>query len=310
MNGYRKMKKFVMPYGLTHAPIKKVLKWKLGTLFKKKRARVKDDEFRLNVYALSASDLQREDDFIVWLGHATFYMQLDGVKILTDPVFGDVPLTPRLAEFPLDARLLEPDVILISHGHYDHLDIKSLGTLDIYAKRTQVIIPLNLSTYLRRGANVVELDWYDSYEDGGITIEAVPASHWHRRGVFDFNRALWCSFIIKSKNRTLFFAGDTAMDNHFAEIKQKCTPIDIALLPIGAYEPKEIMQDNHMNPQEALESAKILGVKEMIPYHYATFKLSEEPIGEPHSWMKKLSFETKIDISILDIGEIYPLVLK
>jgi len=199
---------------------------------------------------------------------------------------------------------LEPDIILISHGHYDHLDIKSLEALNIYAKDTQVIMPLNLSTYLKSGANVVELDWYESYKNAGITIEAVPASHWHRRGVFDFNRALWCSFIIKSKNRTLFFAGDTAMDAHFAEIKQKCTPIDIALLPIGAYEPKEIMKDNHMNPQEALESAKILGVKEMIPYHYATFKLTEEPIGEPHSWIKRLSIDSKIDISILDVGEI------
>jgi len=100
------------------------------------------------------------------------------------------------------------------------------------------------------------------------------------------------------------------MDNHFAEIKQKCTPIDIALLPIGAYEPKEIMQDNHMNPQEALEAAKILGVKEMIPYHYGTFNLSEEPIGEPYSWMKRLSLESKVDISILDVGEIHSLELK
>ncbi|RUM70754.1 MAG: metal-dependent hydrolase, partial [Sulfurovum sp.] len=82
-----------------------------------------------------------------------------------------------------------------------------------------------------------------------------------------------------------------------------------ALLPIGAYEPKEIMQDNHMNPQEALKAAQILDAKEMIPYHYATFKLTEEPIGEPHIWMKELSLESKIDISILDIGEIHPLML-
>jgi len=304
------MKKFIMPYGLTHAPIKKVLKWKLGGLFKKKRAWVKDDDFCLKVHKLNASNLQRDEDFIIWLGHATFYIQLDGVKILTDPVFGDVPLTPRLAEFPIDAKLLEPDIILISHGHYDHLDIKSLEVLDIYNKGTQIVMPLNLSSYLKSGANVVELDWYDSYEVTDITIEALPASHWHRRGVFDFNSALWCSFIIKSKSKTLFFAGDTAMNKHFEEIKQKCTPIDIALLPIGAYEPQEVMKDNHMNPQEALEAAKILGAKEMIPYHYGTFKLSDEPIGEPHSWIKRLSIESKVNISILEVGEIYSLVLK
>ena len=301
------MHKFIKPYGLKHAPIKKVLRWKLGSLFKKKRSWVKDDDFRLDVHQLRALDLQRDDDFIIWLGHATFYIQLDGLKILTDPIFGDILFTPRLAKLPLDPSLLDPDVILISHGHYDHLDIKSLETLDIYAKGTQIFMPLHLSSYLKSGANVLELDWYESYEYGGITVEALPASHWHRRGLFDFNGALWCSFIIKSKNKTLFFAGDTAMDKHFLEIKQKCTPIDIALLPIGAYEPKEVMQDNHMNPQEALEAAKILGVKEMIPYHYGTFKLSDEPIGEPHSWMKRLSIESEVDISILDIGEVYPL---
>ena len=298
------MAKFIKPYGITLAPIKKVFKWKLGSLFKKKRAWVEDDDFTLTVHPLTASDLEQEEDFIVWLGHATFYIQLDGVKILTDPVFGDVPLTPRLAAFPIDASTLDPDMILISHGHYDHLDMKSLEALEVYAKQTKIIMPLNLSSYIKKPINSTELDWYECYEHSSITIESVPASHWHRRGVFDFNRALWCSFVIKGKNKTLFFAGDTAMDEHFAEIAQKVDPIDIALMPIGAYEPREIMQDNHMNPQEALTAAKILNVNQMIPYHYATFKLTAEPIGEPYSWMTRLAKETEIDINILDVGEI------
>lgn len=298
------MTKFIKPYGITLPPILKVFKWKFSSLFKKKRAWVEDDDFKLTIHPLTASDLKREDDFIIWLGHATFYIQLDGVKILTDPVFGDIPLTPRLAKFPIDGHILNPDIILISHGHYDHLDMKSLAILDIYAKQTKIVMPLNLSSYFKKPINAIELDWYEQYEDLGICIESVPASHWHRRGLFDFNKALWCSFVIKSKNKRLFFAGDTAMDGHFEEIAQKVDPIDIALMPIGAYEPREIMKDNHMNPDEALKATEILGVKQMIPYHYATFKLTSEPIGEPYSWMKKLAKTKDIDVSILDVGEV------
>lgn len=302
------MKKFNKPYGITKAPIKKALKWKLGSLFTKRRERVADDDFRLNVQPLSAKDLARDDDFIVWLGHATFYMQLDGVKIITDPVFGDIPLIPRLAEFPIDPKVLEPDIVLLSHGHYDHLDLKSLDALDIYGKGVKVVMPLGLGSYLKDGANGVELDWYGTTTYRGVTIDALPASHWHRRGVFDFNRALWCSFSITSSKRRLFFAGDTAMDGHFEEIKQKFAPIDTALLPIGAYQPREIMKDNHLNPQEALEAAEILGAKEMLPYHYGTFKLSDEPIGEPYSWIKRLAVSSsKVDIKVVDVGEVYKL---
>lgn len=302
------MKKFNKPYGITKAPIKKALKWKLGSLFKKRRERVADDDFRLNIQPLSAKDLVSDDDFIVWLGHATFYMQLDGVKIITDPVFGGIPLIPRLAELPIDPKLLEPDIVLLSHGHYDHLDLKSLDVLDIYGKGVKVVMPLGLGSYLKDGVSGVELDWYGTTTHNGVTIEALPASHWHRRGVFDFNRALWCSFSISSSKRRLFFAGDTAMDGHFKEIKQKCAPIDTALLPIGAYQPREIMKDNHLNPQEALDAAEILGAKEMLPYHYGTFKLSDEPIGEPYSWIKRLAASSsKVDIKVVDVGEVYKL---
>ncbi len=299
-----KSQKYITAYGIKRSPINKVFKWKIGNIFKKKRQKVSDDDFKLKVNFLNKKSLDVKEDFIVWLGHATFYMQLGGVKILTDPVFGDIPMTPRLVPFPIDVDNLEPDIVLLSHGHYDHLDLRSLEELGIYTKKTKLIMPSNLSTYLKKGANVCELSWYDEEQVGGVTIEALPASHWHRRGFFDFNRALWCSFMIKYKNNNIFFAGDTALDEHFKEIKNRSKPIDIALMPIGAYQPREVMRDNHINPQEALEASMILGAKSMIPYHYGTFKLSDEPIGEPHSWITKLAKESEIQINVLEVGEI------
>jgi len=301
--------KFLMPYGIHTPPMREVFKWKLRTLFKKRRPVVADDDFRLEVHSLTAEDLEREEDFIVWMGHATFYMQLDGVKIITDPVFGNIPMIRRLVDFPIDSKYLNPDIVLISHGHYDHLDTDSLAAMQIYRKKCKVILPLNLSSYLKKGADVTELDWYESFQyHEKVTVTAVPASHWHRRGLFDFNRALWCSFVLEYKDKTIFFAGDTAFDRHFDEIAQKIAPPDIALLPIGAYKPVEVMRQNHLNPEEAVEAAKIVGAGMMIPYHYGTFKLSDEPVGEPHSWISRLAEEGRQEIRILGVGEVLPLV--
>jgi L-ascorbate metabolism protein UlaG (beta-lactamase superfamily) len=109
--------------------------------------------------------------------------------------------------------------------------------------------------------------------------------------------------MIESKNRSIFFAGDTAFDTHFGAIAKEFS-IDVALMPIGAYLPREVMKDNHIDPEEALRATEILKAKRMIPYHYGTFKLSDEPIGEPHSWISRLALKSSIKIDILDLGEI------
>ncbi len=301
--------KFQRPYGIDRMPVKKVLKWKLRSLLRNKDDW--DDGFRLTVFPLTAEALQREDDFIVWLGHATFYLQLGGVRIITDPVFGEIPMVPpRLIPFPIDPESLDPDIILISHGHYDHFDTASLKTLDIYRKKRKVILPPGLSSYLKRGADSRELDWYEHYRyDTNLTITALPAAHWHRRGLFDFNRALWCSFLIHTENKTIYFAGDSAFDRHFAEIAQKAGSPKIALMPIGAYEPAELMRLNHMNPEEAIEAAKILGARTIIPYHYGTFRLSDETPGDPYRRICRLAEMAKTEkakqkIDILLPGQI------
>ena len=299
------MKKFETPFGIKKPPMKKVFKWKINALFSKKRPKVIDDYFKLKVNFLNKIDLNTKSDFIIWIGHAAYYIQIVGLKILTDPIFYNLPFIPRFADIPINPKDLEPDIILISHGHYDHLDIKSLEILDIYKKQIKIIMPLSLSSYLKKDANIQELPWWDEYSHGNIEIICTPASHWHRRGAFDFNKALWCSFIIKSNNKNIFFAGDTALNTHFDEIQKQNIPIDIALMPIGAYLPVDIMKDSHMNPLEALKATNILKAKTMIPYHYGTFKLSDEPIGEPHSWINNLSKSSDINIKILDVGELY-----
>ena len=289
---------------MTKPPVKEVFKWKLGAIFSKKRKHVADDDFRLKVNFIDKDDLDIKEDFIIWLGHASFYMQIDGVKLLCDPVLGDIPFISRMADFPINPNDMSPDIILISHGHFDHLDLKSLEKLDIYAKKIKIITPSGLATYIKKDADIKELAWYEEVNMSGFSITSVPASHWHRRGLFDFNKALWCSYVIKSKKRTIFFAGDTAFDQHLEEIKSKNYHIDTALMPIGAYKPIQIMKQSHLNPQEALKATEILGAKMMIPYHYGTFKLSDEPIGEPHSWIKKLAKQSKIKIKVLEVGEI------
>ena len=298
-----KNRKFLMPYGIHSPPMKKVFQWKITNLFTKKRERVADDDFHLKVNFLTPALLKSDHDFIVWLGHATFYIQLNGIKILTDPVASDIIMYPRLAPFPINIQDLEPDIVLISHGHFDHLDLKSLELLNVYTKKTKLLLPSNLSSYIKKEANSSELAWGESFVDKELTITALPASHWHRRGAFDFNRALWCSFMIESKGKSIFFAGDTAFDKHFEDIAQEFS-IDIALMPIGAYLPREVMKDNHMDPQEALVASQVLKAKKMIPYHYGTFQLSDEPVGEPHSWITRLAKNSSVAIDILELGEI------
>ena len=129
----------------------------------------------------------------------------------------------------------------------------------------------------------------------------MPAKHWNKRGLTDFNKTLWGSFIIKSNNKTIYFAGDTAVGNHFKEIAEFFPKIDVALMPIGAYKPEFIMKDAHISPWEALEAFNHLQAKLFIPMHYGTYDLSDEPFGEPYRVMQKE--KDNYNIRVLDVGE-------
>ena len=260
-----------------------ILKWKLT------RKRKKYDITPLDVINESEK-LTKSGDFVCWLSHASFLIQLGGKRIIIDPVLGDIPFYKRQINFPYTAiELGSIDYLLISHSHYDHFDKASLKLLSPHIKKA--VIPLNMSKLFKNiipSLDSYELDLYSTLKENGMSITLVPAKHWSRRGIFDKNHILWGGYIIEYKDKTIYFAGDTAVGSHFKEIGDRYD-IDIALLPIGAYRPEFIMKSNHLNPKEAYESFMDLKAKMMIPMHYGTFMLSDEPLDEPLQWMKNIT---------------------
>ena len=281
-----------------------VLRWKVfrKPTFPQKETPVKPLQIKDNKDALT-----QKDDFICWLSHASFLIQLGEKRILIDPIFGDIPFYRRQIPAPYDSTTLGTiDYLLLSHVHYDHFDAPTIR--QIATKKPHAIVPLQMSNILQKVAafKTTELDWYKIYKEGELSITLVPAKHWGRRGIFDRNKSLWGAYIIQHKETTIFFCGDSAAGKHFKEIGERFD-IDYALVPIGAYSPKNIMQHNHLNPKEAVEACKQLGAKTMIPMHYGTYKLTDEPLDEPLAWLEKIMQNTSCDIRVLQVGEVLAL---
>ncbi|MGH8442796.1 MAG: MBL fold metallo-hydrolase [Nevskiaceae bacterium] len=227
---------------------------------------------------------------LTWIGHATFLVQLGGLNILTDPHFTAraSPLRfagpERLAPPGLAMRdLPAPDVILISHNHYDHLDDPSVRWLARHHPKAVFVVPLGVRRWLQRRhvANVVELDWWQQHQGRGFAVTAVPVQHFSGRTTADRNRTLWCGFVIEIAGKKVFFAGDTGYSKDFAEIGKQFAPVDLALLPIGAYAPRWFMKAMHVNPEEAVRIHNDVGALQSAAMHWGTFRLTEEPLDEP-----------------------------
>ena len=191
--------------------------------------------------------------------------------------------------------------MLISHGHFDHLDTNSIKKFN----NSMALIPLNMSGIIKDLNPTIttqEAGWYQEYNINEIfQVFFMPSRHWHRRGAFDTNKVLWGSYVIKTKEKTIYFTGDSAYSKHFSDAALFFPSIDIALMPIGAYSPRKIMKNNHMNPEESLQAAKDLKAKLIIPMHFGTFDLSDEPLGEPEKIFRKIGKEE--NIRFLNIGE-------
>jgi N-acyl-phosphatidylethanolamine-hydrolysing phospholipase D len=227
---------------------------------------------------------------LTWLGHASFLLQLHGLNVLLDPVFSKraspfARVGPaRLVPAPLSAADLPPiDAVLISHDHYDHLDERSVRALHArFGADLKWITPLAYRAWFDNlGVRAVaELDWWQSSRVGDLRVTATPAQHWTRRGRRSFER-LWCSFMIEAPNFSVFFGGDSGYCPAFAEIGERFGGSDIAMLPIGAYEPRWFMRAAHMNPEEAVQSFIDLRARTMVPMHWGTFRLTDEDMLEP-----------------------------
>ncbi len=255
-----------------------------------------------------------EADQLTWLGHASFLLKIDGRVIVTDPYLSDhaspvPPLGPkRFAPPGLRAEELPPiDHLLLSHNHYDHMDLPSLERLPLKAG-AQAIVPLGLTPYLDNlgFSEVTALDWHDQRDLGGLTITALPAIHMSKRGLFDKDRTLWTGFGLRSSKHHLYFSGDTAYGPVFQETGKGLDPFDIGLVPIGAYEPRALMRQVHTTPNEAVKIGRDLRIARLVGMHWGTIQLTDEPVFEPPERFRAAATAAGYrdqDIWIMKIGE-------
>jgi N-acyl-phosphatidylethanolamine-hydrolysing phospholipase D len=252
---------------------------------------------------------------VTWIGHATALIQYRGVNILTDPMFSNIAspsnfLGPERHNQPsVKLKDLPPiDYALISHSHYDHLDKKTVQQI---GSKTQWLVPLGLQEWFIRAGiskeSVLEFDWWDKKIFKNITITATPAQHWSSRSLWDRNKTLWASWMLQIDDKTIWYSGDTGYNPfQFKEIGHKFKVIDLALISIGAYEPRWFMKDMHINPEEAVQIHQDIGSLYSIAVQWGTFQLTSEPIDDPPLKLKNALASKGIPeekFEILTIGE-------
>lgn len=236
--------------------------------------------------------LPEEGMRLFWLGHSTVLIGLDTLWLLTDPVFSR-RVSPvsfagpvRQVALPAKPKDLPPiALVLISHNHYDHLDKASILELE---RRFEplFLVPLRVGRHLRNWGvrRVRELDWWEYVDVGPLRLFCTPARHFSNRGLTDRNRDLWASWYVQHRRRpdySLYFGGDTGYGSHFRLIRQRLGPPRVALLPIGAYEPRWFMQEVHVDPEEALRAFQDLEAEHMLAIHWGTFDQADEPLDQP-----------------------------
>lgn len=249
---------------------------------------------------------------ITWIGHSTFLIQIGGYNILTDPIFGNLPLFRRITPPGIALHTLPPiDFVLISHNHRDHMDADTLKELFKRNPSLTFLVPQgDAHWFKKRGIrNVKEHMWWDeqSYHSFmPLKLTFLPAFHWSQRGFFDFNRSLWGSWMIECHGKRLYFAGDTAYASHFKVIGEAFPLIDIALMPIGPCEPRTWMTHAHVSAEEAGQAFIDLGAHHFIPMHWGTYYFGLDTFDLPYkrlsAWWHAQNMHTK-KLCVLKIGE-------
>ena len=256
----------------------------------------------------------KNDDYIAWIGHATYLIKLGNTTLITDPVFsknaGPLIFGPkRFTEPALNLNEIpKTDVFLLTHNHYDHQDMSTIRRFPF--KDAKVLVPLKLGKYFKKYKDVNEMDWYEEIKiNDHLKVTFLPAVHWSKRTLTDTNKTLWGNFLIQYKNMKILFACDTGYGNIYREIGEKYGPIDITMINIGAYDFRPMFDKSiyHTTPEEALNVAQDLKSKKVLGMHWGTFVLSLEPIMEPPIRFKenaeKFGFK-KEDAITFKIGEI------
>ncbi|HEX8700865.1 MAG TPA: MBL fold metallo-hydrolase [Myxococcaceae bacterium] len=290
-------------------PFDTVFKWavrdKLTGRRRKSPARAPVPSVEPDLAALATPPAPGEGARLTWLGHASWLVQLDGVSLLIDPVLRDainVVIRRNVPPGVPPEKLPPITASLVSHNHYDHLDLPSLEQV-----RAPIVTGLGHQR-LFRGTKLpcTELDWWGSTKVGAVTVHFVPSQHWSRRGLNDTNEMLWGGFVIEGSSARLYHSGDTAYFEGFKEIGRRYPGIDAAMLPIGAYDPAWFMSKQHMNPEQAVQAFEDLGARRFVAMHWGTFKLTDEPLDEPP---QRLETEwtrrgwTREKLHVLAVGE-------
>jgi L-ascorbate metabolism protein UlaG (beta-lactamase superfamily) len=285
-----------------------LMKWKFGQNPQAKEKKL--DTERLEV--LNPSEfLNSEADGILWLGHASFFIRLNGKCLLLDPVFGNPAFLKRLVnvESPLE-KLTRVDAILISHDHRDHADKATIKKLAKKFPNAKILTGLGMEDLLnawKTPTNEVQTaGWYQQFSAfDDLKITFVPVRHWSRRSLTDTNKRLWGGFVIQNDSTTIYFSGDTGYGGHFKELAELFPKIDYFIVGIGAYSPQFVMKEIHQTPHEALQGFLDSGAKYLIPMHYGKFDLTNEPPGEPLRLLNQQAKESGLSekIKALKINE-------
>jgi L-ascorbate metabolism protein UlaG (beta-lactamase superfamily) len=247
-----------------------------------------------------------------WLGHSTVLIEIDGFRVLTDPVWGPRASPSRLAgpkrfqPVPVSLRALPPiDVVIVSHDHYDHLDYPTIREL---AKRgvpfvTSLGVGAHLEAWGVDPQRITELDWWESHSvpDTGLAITAAPSQHFSGRGLKDRNATLWSSFVIRSQKHAVFFSGDTGLTTEYAIIRERLGPFDLVMLEVGAFHPA--WGDIHLGPQNALKALTLLGGGPFLPVHWGTFSLAMHAWDQPAELLLELGAKSGTQLIMPRLGE-------
>ncbi|MGB0869721.1 MAG: MBL fold metallo-hydrolase [Flavobacteriales bacterium] len=288
-----------------------------GNFFKMIKAYIKPNPHTIPEHNIAVEHVdsltltQTTEANLVWFGHSSFLLQLEGNNILLDPMFSEVPAPyPFLGnkrfskELPIEIKKLPKiDAIILSHDHYDHLDFESIKQLN--EKVEHFFVPLGISSHLKKwgvpAEKIHELNWWDEANFGNLTLACTPAQHFSGRGLTDGGNTLWSSWVIKTKSTNLFFSGDTGYNTHFTEIGNKYGPFDMALMECGQY--NELWSKIHMMPEETAQAAKDVKANKFIPIHWGAFKLALHDWRDP---IKRVSTKAKeLDLNLISpkIGE-------